>query len=79
MTENRSAGIQYRELILKQIKTELNPSDDELQRMRDRLSKSSSDDLERVYDAFERFGVVAILECIKGWNNSFLIGDYEKW
>lgn len=65
MTENRSIGIQYRELILKQIKAELNPSDDQLQRIRDRLNKSSSDELERVYDAFERFGAVVILECIK--------------
>lgn len=47
-------------MILEQIKTELIPSDGELQRMRDRLNKSSSDELERVYDAFRRFGVAAI-------------------
>lgn len=58
-------GTQYRDMILEQIKEEINPSDDELQRMRDRLNRSSSDELERVYEAFERFGVAAILECIK--------------
>lgn len=65
MTGNRSVGIEYRELILKQIKVELNPSDDQLQRMKDSLNKSSSDDLERLYDMFERFGVAAIQEYIK--------------
>lgn len=64
-TGDRNVCIQYRDLIMEQIKTELKPSDGELQRMKDRLNKSLSDDLERVYDAFERFGVVAILECIK--------------
>ena len=33
--------------------------------MKDRLNKGTPDELERIYDAFERFGVVAILECIK--------------
>jgi hypothetical protein len=65
ITGDRNSGMKYRDLILDQIKTELKPSDGELQRMRNRLNKSTSDDLERVYDAFERFGVVAILECIK--------------
>ncbi|WP_320973252.1 hypothetical protein [Enterocloster bolteae] len=65
ITGDISSGIYYRDLILEQIKTELKSSEDELQRMKDRLNKSSSDDLERVYNAFERFGVTAILECIK--------------
>lgn len=64
ITGDVKAGVQYRDLILEQIKTELKPSEGELQRMKDSLNKSSSDDLERVYDAFERFGVVAILRCI---------------
>ena len=71
-TGDRNVCIQYRDLIMEQIKTELKPSDGELQRMKDRLNKSLSDDLERVYDAFERFGVVAILECIKEWNAVFI-------
>lgn len=66
ITGDRNTGIYYRDLILEQIKTELKSSEGELQKMKDRLNKSSSEDLERVYDAFERFGVVAILECIKG-------------
>lgn len=45
--------MKYRVLILDQIKTELKLSDGELQGMRDRLNKSSSDELERVYDAFD--------------------------
>ena len=65
ITGDRNTGIYYRDLILEQIKTELKPSEGELQKMKDRLNKSSSEDLERVYDVFERFGVAAILECIK--------------
>lgn len=65
ITGDRNSGMKYRDLILDQIKTELKPSDGELQRMRDSLNKSTFDDLERIYDAFERFGVAAILECIK--------------
>ena len=75
ITGDRNSGMKYRDLILDQIKTELKPSDGELQRMRNRLNKSTSDDLERVYDAFERFGVVAILECIKEWNAVFNGGE----
>lgn len=65
ITGDRSVCILYRDLILEQIKTELKPSDGELQRMCGRLNKSTSDELERVYNAFRRFGVDAILECIK--------------
>lgn len=65
ITGDRNTGIYCRDLILEQIKIELKPSEGELQRMRDRLNKSTSDELERVYDAFRRFGVAAILECIK--------------
>lgn len=66
ITGDINSGIYYRDLILEQIKTELKSSEDELQRMKDRLNKGTPDELERVYDAFERFGVVAILECIIG-------------
>lgn len=65
ITGDRNSGIYYRDLILEQIKAELKPSEGELQRMKDNLNKSSSDDLERVYDAFERFGVSSILENIR--------------
>ncbi|ENZ28681.1 hypothetical protein [Enterocloster clostridioformis] len=65
ITGDGNSGVKYRDLILDQIKTELKPSEGELQRIRDRLNKSSSDDLERVYDAFERFGVAAIVDNIQ--------------
>lgn len=65
ITGDIKLGTQYRDMILEQIKEEIKPSNDELQRMRDRLNRSSFDELERVYEAFERFGVAAILECIK--------------
>ena len=58
ITGNRELGWKYRDLILKQIKEELNPTEEELQLMRDRLNKASSDELERTYEAFERFGGV---------------------
>ena len=52
-------------LILEQIKKELKPSDEDLQLMKDRLNKASSDELERTYQAFERFGVEVIMECVR--------------
>lgn len=58
-------GFKYKDLILKQIKEELNPTQEELQLMRDRLNKASFDELERTYEAFDRFGVKAIIEQIK--------------
>lgn len=65
MTGDVSMGMKYRNAIIEQIKKEINPSDNDLQLMRDRLNKASSDELERVYDAFERFGVQVILDTVK--------------
>ena len=65
ITGDRKLGWKYRDLILKQIKEELNPSDNDLQLMRDRLNKASSDELERTYEAFQRFGVEAIMEQVR--------------
>lgn len=65
ITGDRELGWKYRDLILKQLKKELNPTEKELQLMRDRLNKSSSDELERTYEAFERFGVKVIMEQIR--------------
>lgn len=62
---DRELGWKYRDLIIKQIKKELNPSDEDLQLMKDRLNKASSDELERTYEAFERFGVKIIMECVR--------------
>ena len=58
-------GCQYRDLIIGQIKKELNPSEENLQLMKDRLNKANSDELERTYEAFERFGVKVIMECVR--------------
>lgn len=65
ITGNRELGWKYRDLILKQIKEELNPTEEELRLMRDRLNKASSDELERTYESFERFGVEVIMEQVR--------------
>ena len=65
ITGDYKLGCQYRDLILEQIKEELKPSDEDLQLMKDRLNKASSDELERTYQAFERFGVEVIMECVR--------------
>lgn len=61
---DRKDGWKYRDLIIKQIKHELHPNEDDLQKMIRRLNKSTSDELERTYQAFERFGVKVIMEQI---------------
>lgn len=65
ITGDYKLGCQYRDLILEQIKEELKPSDEDLQLMKDRLNKASSDELERTYQAFERFGVEMVMECVR--------------
>ena len=65
MTDDVSIRMKYRKAIIEQIKKEINPSDNDLELMRDRLNKASSDELERTYEAFERFGVQVILDAVK--------------
>lgn len=65
MTDDVSIRMKYRKEIIEQIKKEINPSDNDLELMRDRLNKASSYELERTYEAFERFGVQAILNTLK--------------
>lgn len=65
MTGDVSLRIKYRNAIFEQIKKEINPSDNDLELMRDKLNKASSDELERIYDAFERFDVQVILDTVK--------------
>ena len=65
ITGDRKLGWKYRDLIIEQIKKELNPSEEDLQLMKARLNKASSDELERTYEAFERFGVEVIMECVR--------------
>lgn len=55
----------YKDLIFKQIIEELKPTEENLRLMRDRLNKANLDELEKVYEAFERFGVKSILETVK--------------
>ena len=64
ITGDRKDGWKYRDLIIKQIKDELNPNTEDLQKMTQRLNNSTSDELERSYQAFERFGVNVIMEQI---------------
>lgn len=64
ITGDRKLGFQYRDLIIEQLKKEINPSKERLQKMIDRLNNASSDELERVYEAFDRFGVQAILDAV---------------
>lgn len=61
---DRRLGVQYRDLIIEQIKKEIKPNKERLQRMIDRLNNSSSDELERIYESFERFGVQAIMDTV---------------
>lgn len=64
MRGNISEGGKYRDLILNQLKSEIEISDDQIGSIMKRLNNSTSDELERVYEAFERFGVQVILDII---------------
>ena len=57
ITGDRRLGFQYRDLIIEQIKKEINPSAERLKNIINRLNNAHSDELERTYEAFERFGV----------------------
>ena len=65
ITGDYKLGCQYRDLIIEQIKKELKPSEEDIQLMKDRLNKAGSDELERTYEAFERFCVEVIMECVR--------------
>lgn len=64
ITGDRKLGFQYRDLIIEQIKKEINPSKERLQKMISILNNASSDELERTYEAFDRFGVQAIMDAV---------------
>ena len=64
ITGDYKLGCQYRDLIIEQIKKELKPSEEDIQLPTDRLNKASSAELERTYEAFERFGVEVIMDNI---------------
>lgn len=79
MTDDVSIRMKYRKAIIEQIKKEINPSDNDLELMRDRLNKASSDELERTYEAFERFGVQVILDTVIKWRFHYMKRrKYEK-
>ena len=78
ITGDYKLGCQYRDLIIEQIKKELKPSEEDIQLMKDRLNKASSDELERTYEAFERFGVEVIMDNICRRNLVF-IDKMEVW
>lgn len=50
MIDDVSIRMKYRKAIIEQIKKEINPSDNDLELMRDRLNKASSGELERTYE-----------------------------
>lgn len=64
ITGDRNLGCKYRDLIIEQLKKEINPDKERLQKMIDRLNNASSDELERTYESFERFGVQAIMDAV---------------
>lgn len=64
ITGDRRLGFQYRDLIIEQIKKEINPSEERLKNIINRLNNAYSDELERTYEAFERFGVQAVMDAV---------------
>ena len=64
ITGDKKLGRKYRDLIINQIKEELNFNNEKLQNIITKLNNSSSDELERLYETFERFGVKTIIEII---------------
>ena len=65
MVGDFSIKCKYRDAILNQIKKEINPSENDLMLMRDRLNKATPDELERTYEAFERFGVKIVMDFVR--------------
>ena len=68
ITGDKQSGWKYRDLIIEQIKAELNPEEKRLQNIIKRLNNASSDELERLYESFERFGVQVIMETVMDKN-----------
>lgn len=64
ITGDRKLGFQYRDLIIEQLKKEINPDKERLQNMIVRLNNTSSDELERTYEAFKRFGVQEVMDAV---------------
>ena len=65
MTGDIALGMKYKKAILDQIKEQVDPSENDLLVMSNRLGKASSDELERTYEAFERFGVKTVMDQVR--------------
>ena len=65
MVGDFSIKCKYRDAILNQIKKEINPSENDLMMIRYRLNKATPDELERTYEAFERFGVKIVMDLVR--------------
>lgn len=55
---------QYEKLIIDQIKSEISLSEKQIKQIYARLNKATSEELERVYESFYRFGVQDIFDNI---------------
>ena len=53
-------------MIINQIRDEMNLDENRINNIAKKLNEATYDELERVYEAFERFGVRVIMEVIKG-------------
>jgi len=64
-SQNDMNSEEIKKAIIKQIQDELAPSDNRIKTIQVRLNKASLSELERIYNAFSRFGVQAIMESVK--------------
>lgn len=61
---NAQLILKYRDEIIKLIKEDLNPSEEQLSRMASKLNQFNLQELERTYNMFYRFGVNTILDIL---------------
>lgn len=54
----------YRKLILQQIKAEIQLGEQQIQNIEQKLNMASIDDLARLYDTFNRFGVRTVFDIL---------------
>lgn len=66
MNDDRISKWGYKNLIINQIRDEMNLDENRINNIAKKLNEATYDELERVYEAFERFGVRVIMEVIKG-------------
>lgn len=66
MSDDRISKWEYKNLIINQIRDEMNLDKNRINNIAKKLNEATYDELERIYEAFERFGVRVIMEAIKG-------------